>query len=196
MFLRRIVVIVLILVMAVPVLNGVSSAQEEKVLVVGHAEATDSLDPARGYTQTTSLILRATYQNLVTFPDQDASALIPMLATEWSISDDGLTYTLKLRDDAVFSSGNPLTAVDVVFSLLRVKNVQGSPAFLAANIASATAVDDYTVTVTLSAVDPSFVTKLAFSAFAIVDSKVVMENGGTDAEDAAPLCVGALGVSG
>ena len=185
MFLRRIVVIVLILVMAVPVLNGVSSAQEEKVLVIGHAEATDSLDPARGYTQTTSLILRATYQNLVTFPDQDASALIPMLATEWSISDDGLTYTLKLRDDAVFSSGNPLTAVDVVFSLLRVKNVQGSPAFLAANIASATAVDDYTVTVTLSAVDPSFVTKLAFSAFAIVDSKVVMENGGTDAEDAA-----------
>jgi peptide/nickel transport system substrate-binding protein len=162
-----------------------SSAQEEKVLVVGHAEATDSLDPARGYTQTTSIVLRATYENLVSFPDTDATEIIPMLATEWSVSDDGLTYTFKLRDDAVFSSGNPLTAADAAFSLLRVKNVQGSPSFLASNIASATAVDDYTLDVTLASVDPSFLAKLAFSAFSIVDSKVVVENGGTDAEDAA-----------
>jgi peptide/nickel transport system substrate-binding protein len=85
----------------------------------------------------------------------------------------------------VFASGNPLTAADVVFSLLRVKNVQGSPSFLVADIASATAVDDHTVTVTLNSVDPSFLAKMAFSAFSIVDSKVVMEHGGTDAEDAA-----------
>jgi peptide/nickel transport system substrate-binding protein len=182
--LRRIAVVLLILVMVVPVLNGISSAQEEKLLVVGHAEATDSLDPARGYTQTTSIVLRGLYENLVTFPDQDVSAIIPMLATEWSVSDDGLTYTFKLRDDVVFASGNPMTAADVVFSLLRVKNVKGNPAFLAANIVSATAVDDYTAAVTLEGIDPSFLAKLPFSAFSIVDSKVVKENGGTDAEDA------------
>ena len=36
-----------------------ASAQEERVLVIGHAESTDSLDPARGYTQTTGVIHRA-----------------------------------------------------------------------------------------------------------------------------------------
>jgi peptide/nickel transport system substrate-binding protein len=182
--LRRTAIIVLIVLMSVPVLSGMSFAQDEKVLVIGHAEATDSLDPARGYNQTTSMVLRATYQNLIQWPDQDASEIIPMLATEWSISDDGLTYTFKLRDDAVFASGNPLTAADVVFSLLRVKNAQGSPSFLVADIVSATAVDDHTVNVTLNSVDPSFLAKMAFSAFSIVDSKVVMEHGGTDAEDA------------
>jgi peptide/nickel transport system substrate-binding protein len=182
--LRRLAVIVLVLLMTVPILSGMSLAQDEKVLVIGHAEATDSLDPARGYNQTTSIVLRATYQNLIQFPDQDASEIIPMLATEWSVSDDLLTYTFKLRDDAVFASGNPLTAADVVFSLLRVKNVQGNPSFLVDNLASATVVDDHTVAVTLKNVDLSFVARLAFSAFSIVDSKVVMDNGGTDAEDA------------
>jgi len=182
---RRMLMAVLILVMIVPVVSGISSAQEEKTLVIGHAESTDSLDPARGYTQTVGFVNRAVYQNLVTFPDADASAIIPMLATEWTVSDDGLTYTFKLRNDVVFSSGNPFTAADVVFSLMRLKHVQGNPAFLAANIAAVTAVDDYTVEITLSQVDPAFLANLAnTNGFPILDSKLVKENGGTDAEDA------------
>ncbi len=183
--LRRFAVLVLVLLMAVPIVSGMSFAQDEKVLVIGHAESTDSLDPARGYTQTTSIINRATYQTLVTFPDNDASAIIPMLATEWSVSDDGLTYTFKLRDDIVFSSGNPFTSADVVFSLMRLKYAQGNPAFLATNIASVTAVDDYTAQITLAQIDPALLANLAnTNGFSILDSKLVMENGGTDAEDA------------
>ena len=185
MRLRNLLIAIVVLTLAIPALGGVSFAQDEKVLVIGHAESTDSLDPARGYTQTTGFINRATYQTLVTFPDEDASAIIPMLATEWTVSDDGLTYTFKLRDDVVFASGNPFTAADVAFSLMRLKHVQGNPAFLAANIAAVTAVDDYTVEITLEQSDPAFLANLANSnGFSIVDSKLVMENGGTDAEDA------------
>jgi peptide/nickel transport system substrate-binding protein len=185
MSLRRVVIFLLILALTVPVLSGTSFARQEKVLVIGHAESTDSLDPARGYTQTTSFIFRAVYQTLVTFPDQDASAIIPMLATDWSVSDDGLTYTFNLRNDVVFSSGNPLTAADVVFSLTRLKNIKGSPAFLAGTIDTVTAVDDYTVEVKLAQVDPAFLANLAnTNGFSIADSKLIMENGGTDAEDA------------
>ena len=39
------------------------------------------------------------------------------LATEWVCSDDGLTWTFTLRDDVVFSDGEPLTASDVAFTL-------------------------------------------------------------------------------
>ncbi len=186
MVIRRVLTVLLFLMLVLPILSGVSLAQDENVLVIGHAESTDSLDPAHGYTQTVGFVSRAVYQTLVTFPDSDASAIIPMLAKEWSVSDDGLTYTFELRDDVVFSSGNPFTAADVAFSLMRLKYIQGNPAFLAANIASVTAVSDYTVEIVLEQVDPAFLANLAnTNGFSIVDSKVVIENGGTDAEDAA-----------
>lgn len=174
------------LVVALAALLGLAGvqAQDEQVLVIGHAESTDSLDPARGYTQTTGIVLRATYDTLVTFPDNDASAIQPMLATEWSVSDDGLTYTFTLREGVLFASGNPLTADDVVFSINRLKNVQSSPAFQADNIDSVTAVDPTTVAITLKAVDPAFLVRLVANWYSISDSVTITANGGTDAADA------------
>lgn len=92
--LRRIATLILVLLVAL-LLSSQAVAQDEQVLVIGHAESTDSLDPARGYTQTKDVIVRATYETLVTFPDQDASSIEPMLASSWAVADDGLTYTLQ-----------------------------------------------------------------------------------------------------
>jgi peptide/nickel transport system substrate-binding protein len=162
----------------------VTVAQDETILVIGHAESTDSYDPARGYTQTSGIVERATYETLVTFPNQDASSIEPMLASSWEVSPDGLTYTFTLRKDAVFSSGNPVTADDVVFSFNRMKNVKSSPAFQADNIASVTATDPQTATITLVAPNPAFLSLLCSAFFSVSDSVVVKENGGTDAADA------------
>lgn len=176
----------LVVVLLVALLTGaVISAQDETVLVIGHAEATDSLDPARGYTQTTDVVRHVTYETLVTFPDNDASSILPMLATDWTISEDGLSYTFNLNGDAVFSDGSPVTGDDVVFSVNRLKNIQGNPSFLVANVASVTADDEDTVTFTLTAVTPSFLANLANTALAVTNADVIRENGGTDAEDAA-----------
>ena len=107
----RLRLLIMIAVLALSV--AIVAAQDEAVLVIGHAESTDSLDPARGYTQTTGIINRATYNTLVTFPDEDASDILPMLATDWTIDEDGTQYTFTLRDGVTFVSGNPLTAADV-----------------------------------------------------------------------------------
>ena len=72
-------------------------AQDEKILVIGHSEVTDSYDPAHGFTQTTGMVNHAAYSQLVTFPDEDASGILPLLADSWSISDDGMTYTFSLQ---------------------------------------------------------------------------------------------------
>ena len=48
---------------------------------------------------------------------RDSQGTIPWLASEWSASDDGLTWTFKLREDIRWHDGNPLTADDVVFSI-------------------------------------------------------------------------------
>ena len=47
---------------------------------------------------------------------------IPRLAESWTASEDGLTYTFKLREELVFSDGSPLTADDVVFTFDWIRN--------------------------------------------------------------------------
>src|SRR6185436_1383976 len=102
----------------------------------------------------------------------------------WDVSADNLTYTFHLRDDVKFSDGTPLTADDVVFSFKRFQNIKGNPSFLAATIADITATDPTTVVLKLSATDPAILAKFVAWPFSIVNSKVIKEQGGSDAADA------------
>jgi len=88
--------------------------------------------------------------------DENAT-LVPNLATEiptienGGISEDGLTYTFKLRDDAAWHDGEPFTAADVVFSHDMILNPDFVPGTRVGHdqIAEISAQDDYTVTMTL-----------------------------------------------
>ncbi len=78
----------------------------------------ETLDPHRTSTVAESHILRDLFMGLVT---EDAMAeAIPGAATDWTVSDDGLTYTFNLRDGALWSNGDPVTADDFVFSYRRI----------------------------------------------------------------------------
>ena len=164
---------------------GTSFAQDEKTLVVGHAEITEAYDPAHAFNPTSGMVNRVAYDTLVTFPDGDASSIEPLLASSWDISEDGLTYTFTLRDDVSFANGDPVEAEDVVFSFNRLKNVKAQPSFLTDPIAGMEAVDAKTVSITVSEPRPSFLSELANTAFSVANAEVVMANGGTDAADAA-----------
>lgn len=154
-------------------------------LVIAIAEDTASLDPGRAFETLPSILHKATYQTLVTFPPDSVESVIPNLASSWEISEDGLVYTFTLDENARFSDGAPVTAEDVVFSFNRMKNITGNPSFLASGIASVEAPDAATVVLTLSKPDPSILAKLVFGAFSVVNQAAVTAQGGTDAEDAA-----------
>jgi len=70
------------------------------------------------------------------------------LATGYKCDDDGLTWTFTIRDDVKFTNGEPLTARDVAFTILGVKNSTGGAADLTM-VADAVATDDTTVVITL-----------------------------------------------
>ena len=53
--------------------------------------------------------------------DKD-SGLIPGAAESWTVSDDGTVYTFKLRKDAVWSDGSPVTAEDFLYSFHRLED--------------------------------------------------------------------------
>jgi peptide/nickel transport system substrate-binding protein len=79
------------------------------------------------------------------------------LATNWTISPDGLEYTFHLREDALWHDGQPVTADDVVFTADMARRVADDPALSVsasplvrpwANV-TATALDEHTVRLTL-----------------------------------------------
>jgi peptide/nickel transport system substrate-binding protein len=79
---------------------------------------------------------------------RDASGeTIPWLATDWSRSDDGLTWTFTLRDGVRWHDGQPLTAADVAFSFEYMQAHPGAGWFMAqvSEVKSATAVGDLEV---------------------------------------------------
>lgn len=71
------------------------------------------------------------------------------LATSYSCSDDGLTWTFTIRDDVVFSDGEPLTAQDVAFTLTNIATNDGAEADLSM-VSEVQAPDDTTVVITLN----------------------------------------------
>lgn len=65
-----------------------------------------------------------------------------------------------------------------------LQNLQGNPSFICDTIESMEAPDDYTVVFHLTQPDSAILSKLTYSSTAVLDSAVVKEHGGTDAEDA------------
>lgn len=91
------------------------------------------------------------YQGLVTRDGDDGNAIVPALATDWTVSPDGLTYTFTLREGVTFHDGSELTVDDVVSSLQTAKDdatIQNTADL--ANVSSITAPDATTVVVTLA----------------------------------------------
>ncbi|MEJ2459677.1 MAG: ABC transporter substrate-binding protein, partial [Novosphingobium sp.] len=124
------------------------------------------------------------YQAL--FQLTDAGSVEPQLVDSYTKSDDGLTYTFKLKPDLKFASGNPVTADDVVFSIERLIKLDKSPAFLfnqfglnGDNVTDKVkAIDPLTVSFTVDKpYASSFVLNVMSSAPAsVVDKKLVMEH--------------------
>jgi peptide/nickel transport system substrate-binding protein len=83
----------------------------------------------------------------------DAGTVEPRLSADYSVSDDGLTYTFTLVDGVTFHSGDPLTAADVKYSIERV-TAEASQSSRKRSLSTITGIetpDDSTVVITLSA---------------------------------------------
>ncbi|MFQ5856632.1 MAG: ABC transporter substrate-binding protein [Anaerolineae bacterium] len=154
-------------------------AAGEDVLVIARTFDVRTLDPQRQYELTPPMIMHAVYENLVTFEGTDYTKVVPMLATGWDISDDGMTYMFTLRPNVKFHTGNTLTAEDVRFSFERLRNLKDNPSWLMDTVDHIEVVDDQTVKIVLGEANAAFLSMLVSPNFAIVDSKAVGDKGGT-----------------
>lgn len=143
--------------------NGVGSvADNGKVLadagkdsvVIAIGSEPETLDPTKGWGHGNSPIVQSTlvkYTSELNFEND--------LAVDYKLSDDGLTWTFTIRDDAYFTDGEKVTADDVAFTLETAKASNGS--FDLTYMESAVAQDETTVVITLSRPTSIFLNTLA-----------------------------------
>jgi len=88
-------------------------AMAQKVVTVVREIDTDRYDPHKSTSRSGAEVMYMIGDTLVNL-DFDMKTLKPGLATSWTVSPDGLTYSFKLRHDVTFCSGKKMTAKDVV----------------------------------------------------------------------------------
>jgi peptide/nickel transport system substrate-binding protein len=147
-----------------------ATPQRGGAITIGIAADPDGLDPHKTVAASTFQITRNIYDTLVQTDAQ--SQIQPDLASSWSATPDGLTWTFKLRDGVKFHNGRTLTSDDVKFSFERlVSPAPGAASPRAgdyANIKTITTPDPLTVVFELSKPQAAFLSNLAYGWAAIV----------------------------
>ncbi len=95
-------------------------------------EDVDSLDPAWGYDTARGGQVPYIYETLVFWEGAKTDQFVPVLATEWELLDDDVTYRFKIREGVKFHNGDDLTPEDVEYSFQRtmVQDISGGPAYM------------------------------------------------------------------
>jgi peptide/nickel transport system substrate-binding protein len=128
------------------------------------------------------------YENLLRYAD-DSTEVEPELAESWTISDDGLTYTFKLREGVKFHDGTDFNAEAVKFNIDRqlkpnVTEEMGYAGFVFGSVKDVKASDPYTVVVNLKEPNSAFLANVAMSLAAPIISPTALKAGNNSVMEA------------
>ncbi|NSL51820.1 ABC transporter substrate-binding protein [Calidifontibacillus erzurumensis] len=172
--------------------NSTEEKEESKssggTLVFGKGGDAVALDPITVTDGESLNVTRQIFDTLVKYGEQDTS-IQPSLATEWTISEDGLTYTFKLREGVKFHDGTDFNADAVVYNFERWMNgtadqfpyynsmfggFKGDEGHV---IKEVKAIDPYTVEFTLNRPQAPFLANIAMKPFGIASPAAIEKYG-------------------
>lgn len=161
---------------------------EEKVLTIGVPGDLETLDPCCANFIRSHEALLMLYEVPVIHPTVeqggalvgDADNLLPLYFESWTEHDDGLTYTIKIREGMTFEDGSPINAETIRFMIDRNLNTPGGGAWLLTNIAFVTqpptVIDEYTLELKSDKRSPMVMQSFYMSSSAAIDPKLVEAN--------------------
>ena len=128
----------------------------------------ETLDPHNMVAAGTKEIFFNVFEGLVK-PDADGN-IVPAVASEINVSEDGLTYTFTIREGVKFHDDTIVTADDVVYSMKKCADIDGGNPMIPAlsNIADVAKSDDSHVVITLKSADNDFLANIATVSAAII----------------------------
>ena len=184
---------------------GGAGKSSKDTLVIQESSDVPTMDPGTSYDTSSGALLENMYETLVTYKGTSIDEFEGLLATDWKEEEGGKRYRFTLRPDVKFHSGNPFTCADAEYTFQRNLVTNGAESgnwFLAESLlgTGANANDDKNITwkqiddavqcdgetlvFNLPKVDPAFISKLAYTGQAIVDSKHAKEIGEWDGTEA------------
>ena len=145
-----------------------------------------SLDPGEAFELSGLEITTNVYDRVMRYDAEDVTKLVGGAVESWTVSEDGKTFTFKVRPGIKFSSGAGLTAEDIAFSLQRSVILNKPPAFILQQLG----LDDKNVKDMVKVIDPmtvSFTIKeeygttfvlncLSANLASVVEKKVALEH--------------------
>ncbi|PHP26601.1 ABC transporter substrate-binding protein [Limimaricola cinnabarinus] len=168
-------------------------AQQGGAITITYKDDVATLDPAIGYDWQNWSMIKSIFDGLMDYVP-GTTELRPGLAESYEISEDGLTYTFKLRDGVTFHNGRAMTAEDVKYSLDRVTApetqspgagffgaIEGYDAAAsgeAEELSGVKVIDDRTVEITLTRPDATFLHVMALNFASVVPQEAVEAAGG------------------
>ena len=146
----------------------------QDTITVGVANDITTLDPQGSNTDANMMALTLTHETLVEV-DPETNEVIPGMATSWTTSDDGCTFTFEIPENVTFSDGTPCTANDIKFTFERAaeSSFTKTKVELVTNIE---VVDDTHVAITISKPSQDFLMLLAHQSMSILSEKLVNED--------------------
>ncbi|WP_245587610.1 ABC transporter substrate-binding protein [Calidithermus chliarophilus] len=182
------------------------AAVPANTLLIQQSADIPTLDPGETYDTSSGQVVENIYETLLTYKGKSVAELQPLLATSWSASSDGRTYTFTLRKGVKFHSGNTFTCADAEYSLRRnlvTNNHSSGNWFLSESLlgTASNAKDDSSITwakiaaavscnangqlvLKLPKADPALLVKLAFAGNSVVDKKHAVSIGEWDGTEA------------
>ncbi|WP_075215081.1 ABC transporter substrate-binding protein [Mongoliimonas terrestris] len=164
------------------------AAKAGGTITVTYKDDVATLDPAIGYDWQNWSMIKSLFDGLMDYVP-GTTELRPGLAESYEISDDGQTFTFKLRTGVKFHNGREMTAEDVKYSLDRVTlpatqspgagffgSIKGFDQMMdgsATTLAGVTVVDPTTVKIELSRPDATFLHVMALNFASVVPKEAV-----------------------
>ncbi|MCH6264316.1 ABC transporter substrate-binding protein [Neobacillus citreus] len=154
-------------------------------LIYGRATDTVTLDPHNLIDAESSRISKNIFETLIDYK-KDGTEVVPKLAKEWTVSDDGKVWTFKLQENVKFHDGTDFNAEAVVYNFQRMmddSHPQHKGDFSIFNrtfkgvIQEVKAPDEHTVEFILTAPNATFLPNLGITTFGIISPAALKEYG-------------------
>jgi peptide/nickel transport system substrate-binding protein len=152
-------------------LMGWPQVRHPDTMIVATIGDLETLDPAWHYDTASATAIFNIYETLVFYEREHIDRFVPMLATAWTVSEDGLVYTFTIRSGVKFHEGGTLTPADVVYSFQRalLQDRSGGPIHMLIE----PLLDVYSVSSLAEKVGDAEAFRLVQEAVKVVDGKVV-----------------------
>ena len=167
--------------------GGTDSSSAKDTFTFAQGADPRGLDPAYVDDGESAKVMCNVYEGLTCYAD-DSTEVLPCLATEWTLSDDGLVYTFKLREGVKFQDGTDFNAEAVKFNFDRQidydkRTWEDAPyadmpyaQFVFGTVAEVNVIDDYTLEIKLEQPNTAFLANLAMTLAAPIASPAAMNN--------------------